>query len=123
MLSRNQIKYITDLSQKSVRYAEKKFVVEGEKLVGELISSRFEIEDMYAVSGWEAPFDVEIIPVSEKELGRISHLKTPNKVLAVVRMPEEHVTEQLDSGLTLFLDRINDPGNLGTIIRMADCHR
>ena len=120
MLSRNQIKYITDLSQKSVRYAERKFVVEGEKLVAELISSRFTIEGIYAIPGWESPYGGEIIPVSEKELGRISHLKTPNKVLAVVRMPEENGQLKMDSGLTLFLDRINDPGNLGTIIRMAD---
>lgn len=117
MLSRNQIKYINDLSRKTIRYQERKFVVEGEKLVNELLGSNFSIDEIYALESWGGVSDFTI--VSEKDLTRISQLKTANKVVAVVNFPEE-VDLRIEDGLTLFLDRINDPGNLGTIIRMAD---
>lgn len=120
MISRNEIKYIKDLSRKSVRFAEGKFVVEGEKLVDELLKSNFEIVSIYAIELWVNDLDSGFTVVSDKELSRISHLKSPNKVLAVVKMPEFWDLEEESTGLTLFLDRINDPGNLGTIIRMAD---
>jgi len=120
MISRNEIKYIKDLSRKSVRFAEGKFVVEGEKLVNELLKSNFEIDGIYATELWDNALVSDLTEITEKELARISHLKSPNKVLAVVRMPEFWDIEEESKGLTLFLDRINDPGNLGTIIRMAD---
>ena len=120
MLSRNQIKYISDLSQKPVRYSEKKFVLEGEKMVAELMGSDFAVDSVYAVTDWEAPKGMDYTLVTEKELSRISHLKSPNKVLAVVHFPEKKKADKVETGVTLFLDRINDPGNLGTIIRIAD---
>ena len=121
MISRNQIKYIKDLGKKSFRAQEKAFVVEGEKLVDELLETTFEILDLFATASWESrdtPKSVSII--SDNELGRISQLKSPNKVLAVVKIPEVSNTNNRGEGLSIFLDRINDPGNLGTIIRMAD---
>jgi len=120
MISRNEIKYIKDLSRKTIRFSEGKFVVEGEKLVDELLKSNFAIAALYATEGWVNSLATDVMIVTEKELSRISHLKTPNKVLAVVQMPEFWDLDETDTGLTLFLDRINDPGNLGTIIRMAD---
>ncbi len=120
MISRNEIKYIKDLSRKSNRFSEGKFIVEGEKLVNELLQSNFEIEAIYAVEGWSNSLVEEVVLISEKDLERISQLKTPNKVLAVVKMPEFWDIEENGKGLTLFLDTINDPGNLGTIIRTAD---
>ncbi|MGB0391824.1 MAG: TrmH family RNA methyltransferase [Salibacteraceae bacterium] len=121
MLTKNQIKYIKDLSRKSKRAENQKFVVEGEKLIEEMIQSRIEFEEIFALDSWNCPVnDVPVTRVSQKELERITQLKTPNKVLAVVYMFEDEVSDDQENGITLFLDRINDPGNLGTIIRMAD---
>ncbi len=121
MLSKNQIKYIKDLSRKQVRMQERKFVVEGEKLIAELLQGGVFIEELYALNQWaEQHSDLKVTVISDKELSRISQLKTPNKVLAVVPMFDDQLEIESYTGLTLFLDRINDPGNLGTIIRLAD---
>ena len=121
MITKNQIKYIKDLSRKAVRTTEQKFVVEGEKLLDELMRSGAEIDEIFALPEWaEQHQNVNVTLISNKELERISQLKSPNKVLAVVPTFEDEITDDLSDGLTLFLDRINDPGNFGTIIRMAD---
>ncbi|MDB2675500.1 RNA methyltransferase [Flavobacteriales bacterium] len=115
MLTNNTIKKIRSLSLKKNRKAEGLFVAEGEKIVNELIDSAFEIESIFATSEWKGS---DAVIISEKELSRISFLKTPNKVLAVVRIPAESNTI---SGETIIaLEGISDPGNLGTIIRLAD---
>jgi len=121
MISKNQIKYIKDLSRKSIRNVERKFVVEGEKLIDELVQGEIDIDQLYALESWaDTHSGVSATVVTEKELARISQLKSPNKVLAVVPMFEDGIDDDKENGLTLFLDSINDPGNLGTIIRMAD---
>jgi TrmH family RNA methyltransferase len=84
MLTNNKIKQIRSLSLKKNRKAEGLFIAEGEKIVNELVNSDFEIESIYATSEWEGRGATII---SEKELSRISFLKTPNKVLAVVNIP------------------------------------
>ena len=76
MLSRNQIKFIQSLKQKKFRLQYQLFVVEGEKLVNEFLNSDWEIEQIYATKEWEG----ESVEVTNKELERISSLKTPNKV-------------------------------------------
>lgn len=127
MLTRNQIKFISSLSRKTVRQQEQKFVVEGLKLCEELLNSNFELDMLYIVDGFEVQLDPEIPHtfISEKDLSRISQLKTPNKMLAVVHKPQLNLQEftyweDLEDQKSLFLDRINDPGNLGTILRLAD---
>lgn len=120
MITRNQIKYIKDLAKKSFRTTEGAFVVEGEKLVEELLQSDFEILELFVLDSWQCDWDEEVTRITEKDLSRISQLKTPNKVLAVVKSLTQSATDKPIEGLTIFLDRINDPGNLGTIIRMAD---
>ena len=115
MLTKNKIKQIRSLSLKKNRKTEGLFIAEGEKIVDELINSDFEIESIYATSEWEGS---EATIISEKELSRISFLKTPNKVLAVVHIPSENL--KLSGETVLALDGISDPGNLGTIIRLAD---
>lgn len=119
MLSNNQKKYVNSLKQKKFRNEHNAFVIEGVKLVDEALKSDFEIKTVYAKHNWiEANSFIDAIEVSEKELASISSLKTPNEVLAVVAK-KEAVNIDL-SGLTIVLDNIQDPGNLGTIIRTAD---
>ena len=122
MISKNQIKYIRGLSLKKNRIKEECFIVEGEKCLAELLNSSFEIVELFALKDWidenKAVFD-KIQAISFKELERISNLKSPNKVFAVVKMKEQKIIQQ-KSTVTLVLDDINDPGNLGTIIRMCD---
>jgi len=122
MISKNQIKYIRGLSLKKNRIKEQCFVVEGEKCLVELLNSSFEVVELFALKDWidenKAVFD-EIQVVSFKELERISNLKSPNKVLAVVNLKKQEILQQ-ESAVTLVLDDINNPGNLGTIIRMCD---
>ena len=114
MLSRNQIKFIKSLKQKKFRLQHQLFVVEGEKIVNDFLNSDWKIEQIYATKEWEG----DAVEVSIKELERISSLKTPNKVLAIIKMPQKKSV--ISGNLVLALDNIKDPGNLGTIIRLAD---
>lgn len=116
MLTRNQIKFIQSLKQKKNRQEHAVFVVEGEKVVQEFIDSSWDVSEVYATADWEG--EVSCVRVSPKELERISFLKTPNKVLALVKMPE--VQHESADDFVLVLDGVKDPGNLGTIIRLAD---
>lgn len=115
-LSKNHTKLITSLRQKKYRQKHKMFVAEGVKVVNEFLNSSFELELLFSVDN--AIDDTRAIAISEMELKKVSQLVTPNKVLAVFKIPER---EQVDKkGLVLALDAINDPGNLGTIIRLCD---
>ncbi len=120
MLSISQKKYVNNLKQKKFRNEHNSFVVEGVKLVGELLKSNIDITTIYATAHWISnnPYIEVVEEVSEKELASISSLKTPNEVLAVVSKTEP---KNIDlSGLSIVLENIQDPGNLGTIIRTAD---
>lgn len=115
MLTKNKIKQIRSLSLKKNRKTEGLFIAEGEKIVNEIIDSNFEIESIFATSDWNGS---DATLVSEKELSRISFLKTPNKVLAVVKIPDFDLN--ISGNTVIALDGVSDPGNLGTIIRLAD---
>ena len=117
MITKNQIKFIKSLSLKKKRIKEQLFIAEGEKVVSELLRSDFEIKNIYATKEWEVSND-NITQISNAELQKISNLKSPNKVLAVVQFKNHKIIKH--DGITLVLDDINDPGNLGTIIRMCD---
>jgi TrmH family RNA methyltransferase len=125
MISRSQLKYIQSLGQKKYRDEEGTFVAEGPKLVKELIESKnTELTQIYALNEWiEGNKDliksINITTVDETELERISQLTTPNKVLAVVKKFEAN-EPGIKERISLVLDAIRDPGNLGTIIRIAD---
>lgn len=127
MLSSAQIKEIKSLHLSKNRESSGLFLVEGVKMVGELLKSAFKVRQIYGTEKWVKGLRLSkkadspaIHPISPSELGRISSLKTPNEVLAVVKIPEVVLSESDFDGLTLMLDRIADPGNLGTIIRIAD---
>ena len=116
-LSKNHLKLITSLSQKKYRHKYKLFVVEGMKVVQEFLNSSYELEILFSTESSFSYLD-SFIEVSEQELKKISSLKTPNKVIALFKIPVEKNTSS--SGLIVALDAINDPGNLGTIIRLCD---
>lgn len=118
MLSINQKKYINSLQQKKFRTQYGTFLVEGKKMVEELIQSGLEIEFVFVVKGFQVK-GVEAIEISEKEMKSISALSTPSNFLAVAKQKKQSV-DLAQNNLILVLDNIKDPGNLGTIIRTAD---
>lgn len=118
MLSINQKKYINSLQQKKFRAQHGTFLVEGEKMVGELIQSDLEIEFVFVVKGHHVK-GFEVIEIAEKEMKSISALATPSNFLAVAKQKKQQ-TDLPQNNLVLVLDNIKDPGNLGTIIRTAD---
>lgn len=123
-LSKNKIKYIHSLELKKIRKEEQVFLAEGPKLVSDLLGY-FPCRFLAATSSWlqshpecKAP---EIIEVSQEELSRASLLKTPQQVLAVFEQPQYKLNPEIvHQSLCLALDDVQDPGNLGTIIRLAD---
>ena len=126
MLSKSQAKYIQSLGHKKVRDEEGVFIAEGPKIVSEILASaRANIIQIYALQEWIAAYKndcngIDIIEVDENDLTKISQLTTPNKVLAVVKKQETKEFFSLKGTVSLVLDTIQDPGNLGTIIRTAD---
>lgn len=123
MLTKARISFIKSLGNKKERIASGLFVAEGFKLVSELIGSELNVKEIYAREDIidKLPFFDNITVATEKEMERISHLKTPSDVLALVQMPLHRFDESnLQAELVLALDDIQDPGNLGTIIRLAD---
>lgn len=116
-ISNNEIKRIRSLQQKKFRDESGLFVVEGEKMVAEALASAFSVEEVYKRD-----------EIGEEAMKRISSLSTPSPVLALVRKPSDIAPESLgyfdsmlsEPGFYIGLDSIRDPGNLGTIIRIAD---
>lgn len=118
MLSKSQIKLIRSLGQKKYRSEHQLFVVEGAKAVAEFMGSGYELEHVFSV---DHVFDIStdfFTSVSAPGLKKISFLKTPNKVLALFKIPKPKPINY--SRLVVALDDLRDPGNLGTIIRLCD---
>ena len=127
MLSKNQIKYINSLQQKKFRQEYQSFVVEGAKSVVELLSSDFELESLYVTEDFyketkplldKQPLSAEI--VGQAELEKAGTFSSNNAALAVAKMKSNQELLLNDTEYALVLDEIRDPGNLGTIIRIAD---
>ena len=126
MLDKSQAKYIQSLGQKKVRDEEGVFVAEGPKIVAELLAAaNAKILQLYALPAWIKASHkdcngVELVETDEKDLEKISQLTTPNQVLAVIKKFEIPTDIQTKGTISIVLDTIQDPGNLGTIIRIAD---
>ncbi|MDQ3111478.1 MAG: RNA methyltransferase [Bacteroidota bacterium] len=127
MLTKSRLSLLRALRQKKYRNDHGLFVAEGDKLVPEILQSSFAVETVYATEEWMkenskiAKNAREVITVSKDELTRISSLVTPQRVLAVAVIPQYTLDEtELLNTYSLLLDGIRDPGNLGTIIRIAD---
>ena len=120
MISKNQLKYIRQLEQKKYRRREGLFVAEGTKVVGDLLQ-RYRPEAVFATTDWQAPAGITPQFVTDDELRRISFLQHPQQVLALFPLPSVNsLPSSVNSELSLALDGVQDPGNLGTIIRIAD---
>ena len=125
MLPKSKIQLIRSLEQKKYRIQHGLFVVEGDKTVREILDSSLTVDYLLAKSAWlEQLPDIKanhIIEINDKELSQISFLKTPNQAMALVKIPNYQLDlAELSQGLSLYLDEVQDPGNLGAIIRLAD---
>jgi TrmH family RNA methyltransferase len=123
MLSKNVIKIINSLRIKKFRNEAGLFIAEGDRLVEELLASSIRIKAIYHTSAWGSmkTSDFETITVSTDDMKKISGLASPSNVLALVYIPEFDLSlPELTQSLTIALDEIQDPGNLGTIIRLAN---
>ncbi len=110
MITSAEIKLVKSLSQKKFRDLHGLFVAEGEKLVAEALHSRFKVRDVYRVE-----------EIGEAAMARITGLSSPSPVLCTVERPQDLQSGEMPAnGLFLALDGIRDPGNLGTILRIAD---
>ena len=121
MVTKSELKYIQSLSDKKVRLESGCFIAEGVKLVGEMIAAGYPLKAVYALDSWVSPdATLEVTRIEAFELEKMSLLQTPNQVLAVAMMSQNTNPIELAGQLTIVLDGIQDPGNLGTIIRTAD---
>lgn len=133
MLSKNQLKLINSLKLKKYRKIKRLFFAEGVKLVNDILCSSIKVKSIFATVQWisdnsnlynnpDINRDKNIIfKINEDELNKISSLSSPNQVLAIFEIPQYEIDyKSVFSRLSLALDNIKDPGNLGTIIRIAD---
>lgn len=119
MLSKNQLKLINCLKQKKCRNKNKLFIVEGVKGVNEFLNSNFTLYKLFCTDDFEHSLSSDRFElISEVELHKISNLNSPNEVLAIFEIPDTDVVKY--DAFTVVLDGVNDPGNLGTIIRLCD---
>ena len=132
MISKSQIKLVRQLDQKKFRRIERLFVAEGPKVVGDLLK-RWQPVSVFATETYTPPYPVEVQRITDDELRRLSFLQHPQQVVALFPLPNSpspltFLSEQNEQSqarpssdtLVLALDGIQDPGNLGTIIRLAD---
>ena len=123
MLTKNEVKDIQSLYQKKYRDSDKLFIAEGPKLSEELLKRKELIKRVYATESWLKKNDVQnisVVEVSDSELSRISNLHTPNEVLIIAKQKEVIEEPFLQGQIIIVLDGIQDPGNVGTIFRIAD---
>jgi RNA methyltransferase, TrmH family len=129
MFNKTHTKYIQSLHQKKLRDQNDVFIAEGPKVVLELLDSRvFVCQQLFAVNEWllsnektlQKYAGVQVFAIKDFELEKISLLTTPHNVLAIFKKKEQVAVANIKGKITLVLDAIQDPGNLGTIIRTAD---
>jgi len=126
MLTKNQLKLVRSLEQKKNRKREQLFVAEGPKVVGDLLRAGFRPHSVFSMSGESLEVSGEKYraqQVTEDELHKLSFLQHPQEVLAVFEIPSAPITHHpspITRHLALALDGVQDPGNVGTIIRIAD---
>ena len=126
MLSKNQIKSLRALQRKKERLNTGFYVVEGKKIVHEIIDSTDDWVELYATKSWLEQYPKyvsleNVFEITDKDLAQVSSFKTPNEVMLLLKQKAEvDFLEVHSTDIVLALDGIKDPGNMGTIIRLAD---
>lgn len=124
MLTKNRIKDVTALHHKKFRNQENVFIVEGEKVVADLLLSGWKVLTIFATPDYinknKLTGDIPCEVCSEAEMSKITALTTASPVLAVAEMPPLYLAVDMQKGLKLVLDGIKDPGNFGALCRIAD---
>ncbi|WP_421920362.1 TrmH family RNA methyltransferase [Marinifilum sp.] len=128
MLSKNQIKLITSLQRKKFRDTHQLFIAEGDKLVMDLLGSGIKAAYLIYSKDWQNQYTIDDrnsiesrIETEISQIKKISNLKTPSQVVGVFKIPKLDLNKkEIANSLSIVLDDIQDPGNLGTIIRIAD---
>ena len=127
MLSKSQIGFIKSLHQKKYRKENGIFIIEGIKSLMEFFSSKYQIQSIYYLPQYQSllpklPSNIKLFEVNNAELEKISTLQAPQGILALIAIPanEEVDPKNLKHSFSLVLDGVQDPGNMGTIIRTAD---
>ena len=144
MISKNQIKYVRQLEQKKFRKAENLFIAEGHKVVGDLLAAGFTPHQLFATQEWLSanPLNSKFLNltsvVTDEELSRLSLQQHPQQVLGLFNIPKaqpqisarlsrlasprnlKSQISNLNPQISILLDNVQDPGNLGTIIRVSD---
>ena len=126
MLGKSRLKYIQSLGHKKQREEEGLFIAEGPKMAEEMLAGMPSlVQEVFGLEEWIGAVSgkypaITFTTVSEDELARMSQLTTPNQALLVLKIPPPVQTIDARGKVTLVLDTIQDPGNLGTIIRIAD---
>lgn len=120
-LTKAEISHLRGLQRKRLREEHGTYVVEGPKVVAELLAAGHVFDAVYATPDWMPPPGLDAQTITPAEMARISHYPTPSVVLAVGRMTRATLApSEMARGYTLALDGIQDPGNVGTLIRIAD---
>lgn len=125
MLSKTKVKYIQSLGHKKRRDEEQVFIAEGPKIVSELLlEPDLKVVEIFALAEWllqnPLPASIQRNTVTEEELEKLTQLSTSNKVMAIFQQPKAIEKIDTNNKWVLLLDDIQDPGNMGTIIRIAD---
>lgn len=126
IFTKADIKFVKSLGERSFRYANKLFVAEGNKSVMDILSSGLRPHHLFCLQGWNGLSHTQLLNgaslsfVKEKEIEQLSSLKSTREVVGIFQMPAPRFNPKNLKGLTLALDTLQDPGNLGTLIRLAD---
>ncbi|MCH2082821.1 MAG: RNA methyltransferase [Saprospiraceae bacterium] len=129
MISKNTIKYLRSLHLKKFRQKYNKFIVEGDKICREFLQqSRFKLNALYATDYWIKTnenlinvYQQQCFNISDRELKQISALSTPNQVILIAEMDDRPIDyRKVENSWALYLDGLQDPGNVGTILRIAN---
>ncbi len=126
MFTKADLKLVKSLGEKNLRHANKLFVAEGSKSVTDLLASPLKVAKIFALQAWinqqPAAFlkQTEVCQVTAKELEQMSSLKSTRELIGLFHLPEPQFQAKDMKGLILALDTLQDPGNLGTLIRLAD---
>ncbi len=117
-ISRNDLKNFSSLIRKSKRNELGLFIVEGKKICDELIQSDFQIERLFVTEKYKNDYKTAEL-ISQNDADRLSNLKNQSDIIGIVKTPKHDIPETADQ-MTIYLEGISDPGNMGTILRSLD---